>query len=90
MENRRRHPRRKTTCRICLSNEHFGPIKGNIKNMSESGVFVDTITTSDFSVGMRLEAVILDPDWDQALPSLTMKVVRVEKDGIGLEFVGLD
>ncbi|GAA3551984.1 PilZ domain-containing protein [Zobellella aerophila] len=90
MEDRRRHPRRKTTCKIRLSNEHFGPIKGNIKDMSEGGVFVEAVTTSDFSVGMRLEAVILDSDWDQTLPSLTMKVVRIEANGIGLEFVGLD
>ncbi|WP_116475847.1 PilZ domain-containing protein [Zobellella maritima] len=86
MEDRRRHPRRKTTCKIRLSNEHFGPINGNIRDLSESGVFVEVATTSDFSRGMLLEAEVLDSDWDQTLPPLTMKVVRIETDGIGLEF----
>ena len=87
MEDRRCHPRHKTICRICLSNEHFGPIKGYIRNLSESGVFVEGVTSSDFSLGMLLEATVLDSDWDQTLPPLMMKVVRVETDGIALEFI---
>ncbi|MDX1268865.1 MAG: PilZ domain-containing protein [Oceanisphaera sp.] len=86
MEDRRSHPRRKTSCRICLSNEHFGPVNGNIRDMSENGVFVEAVTISDFSLGMLLEATVLEPDWDQTLPPLMMKVVRIETDGIALEF----
>ncbi|MFB9846774.1 PilZ domain-containing protein [Oceanisphaera arctica] len=87
MEDRRSHPRRKTVCKICLSNKHFGPVKGNIRNLSENGVFVEAVTTSDFSTGMLFAATVLDPDWDQTLPPLMMKVVRVETDGIALEFI---
>ncbi|MDX1267489.1 MAG: PilZ domain-containing protein [Oceanisphaera sp.] len=87
MEDRRYHPRRKMNCSICLSNEHFGPIKGNIRNMSENGVLVEVATSSDFSPGMLFEAKVLDPDWDQTLPPLMMKVVRVDKDDIALEFI---
>jgi hypothetical protein len=86
MEDRRSQPRRNTLCRICLKNEHFGPIEGNIRNMSESGVFVEAVTPSDFSLGMLFAAKVLDSDWDQTLPPLMMKVVRIETDGIALEF----
>ncbi|GAA3705975.1 hypothetical protein GCM10022421_11170 [Oceanisphaera sediminis] len=55
--------------------------------MSESGVLVEVATSSDFSPGMLFEAKVLDPDWDQTLPPLMMKVVRVERDGIALEFI---
>jgi hypothetical protein len=86
MKDRRSHLRRNTLCRIGLSNEYFGPIEGNIINMSESGVFVAAVTPSDFSLGMLFKAKVLDPDWDQTLPPLMMKVVRIETDGIALEF----
>ncbi|MFP2768216.1 PilZ domain-containing protein [Oceanisphaera sp. KMM 10153] len=87
MKDRRKDPRRKTNCRICLSNEYFGPIEGNISNMSEGGVLVEVVTASDFSLGMLFEAKVLDPDWDQTLPPLMMKVVRIDRNDIALEFI---
>lgn len=90
MVERRIHPRRRSGCKICLSNKHFGPVKGRVTNLSDSGVFVEALTASDFTTGMLFSAVIQDTDWDPTLPPLTMKVVRVVEDGIALEFVEQD
>jgi len=90
MEERRHHPRFIPAYHILLWNHHFGRLSGKVRNMSESGVFVDQITASDFYTGMLLEAEIIGANWDNSLPSLTMQVVRVDDGGIALEFVELD
>ncbi|WP_027857323.1 PilZ domain-containing protein [Marinobacterium jannaschii] len=90
MEERRLHPRFIPAYHILLWNHHFGRLSGKVLNMSDSGVFVHQITASDFSTGMLLEAEIIGSSWDNSLPSLTMRVIRVESSGIALEFVELE
>ncbi len=76
--------------RIRLRSHNFGMVIGQVANMSVGGVFVNGIPSSDFQLGMLLEAEIIGKDWDRDLPPLTMRVCRIESRGIALQFCGLD
>ena len=87
MKDRRQHPRHTPGYTIKLSHPILGAVAGTVNNMSESGVFITTNAATYFSLQEWIEASITGADWDKALPSLTMEVVRIESNGLALKFV---
>lgn len=84
MSNRRRHPRIPMTVKVKISHPSIGEKIVNTKNISDSGLFIVVEPTEIPPIGEivmgQVQGMVDDP------PSLPMKIVRVEKDGVGLQF----
>jgi len=87
MEEKRKYRRVRTCYQVRLSHPCRGSWLGLVANMSEGGVFVSDIDPNEFSIGMELEAMVFGKGWDKAMPSLAMRVIRVEEGGIALMFL---
>src|SRR5688572_32765932 len=80
-----RSPRRATKLKAMVDGQHTH-IRGRVRDMSTSGLFVETI--QPLPLGSPVAVVPLVGDLDgERLPA---EVARVGKDGIGLRFTGLD
>lgn len=87
MEEKRKHRRIRTCYQVRLSHPCRGSWLGIVVNMSDGGIFVSDISPREFTLGMELEAMVFGKGWDKDMPTLAMKVVRVEKRGIALMFL---
>lgn len=91
MDLRRRHKRVRANYRIHLDLPgHGGSPKrwsGTITNMSEGGVFAVISPLPLFTLEMELDVQIVGPGWDKHMPPLSMRVVRVEEEGVALSFI---
>lgn len=85
MENRRNQPRHPITVEVKLSHPEIGEITVKTKNVSDSGLFVLVEPTLMPPVGEIVQGQV-QGEFDD-LPVVKMKIVRTEKEGLGLQFI---
>jgi len=81
MQNQRQHPRTNMKCRIRIAHPAFGEVFAQTRDLSDGGVYV-----------RHPELVVLHPggqvqDLPIPAPELRMVVMRVDAEGVGLQFV---
>jgi hypothetical protein len=88
MRNQRQHPRTNMKCRIRIAHPAFGEVFAHTRDLSDGGVYV-----------RHPELVVLQPgamvtgqvqDLPIPAPELRMVVMRVDAEGVGLQFVRED
>lgn len=84
MENRRKHSRIPVRVRIKISHPSFGEKIVQTKDISEGGLFilVNPEDLPDPGTIVKGQA----QDMAEEAPIVDMKIVRVGKDGLGLEY----
>ena len=90
MIERRKHPRIKAPnepYEVILNSPSFGTMVGKVRDMSDGGVFLTFDSIPVVNEGMVVEAKIQGDNWDESMPFLKMRVMRVDKTGIALQFV---
>ncbi len=84
MSNKRKHPRIPMAVKVKIFHESFGEKIVKTRNISDSGLFLLAEPTELPSIGEivtgMVQGMIDNP------PVLNMKIVRAEKDGVGLQF----
>lgn len=86
MKERRFYPREKAPYLVVLSHEELGKVVGRIVNMSNGGIFLEVDSSLGFYRSQLLKAKIIGEGWDPSMPSLAMRVVRLEAKGLVLQF----
>ncbi len=84
MENRRQHPRLPMTVDVKISHPDIGEKSVKTKNISDSGLFILVEPTKMLPIGTVVDGQIQGMLEDA--PIVKMTIVRVEADGIGLQF----
>ncbi len=86
-KDKRKHPRIDLDFQIIyIGLKHERPHEA--KDLSMSGLFIETANPSKFREGDEIELVMREPA-DNKLMLLDARVVRVGKNGIGVEFLNL-
>lgn len=84
MTNQRKHPRIPMAVKVKIFHESFGEKVVKTKNISDSGLFVVTEPSELPSVGETVtgavQGMIENP------PLVNMRIVRVDTEGVGLQF----
>ena len=83
--NKRVHPRSPLKCRIKISHACVGETIVNTRNISDGGVFILTEHVEALPIGTIVQGQVQGMMVDA--PVLSMEVVRVESEGLGLKFV---
>ena len=86
MIERRQYPRHALRSPVQLTHPEFGRIDGQLKDMSEGGIFVEVDNPHSFKLNTWLEGRITGRGWDRTLPALAMMVVRIQASGIALQY----
>lgn len=85
MENKREHERIPLSVDVKVSHPDIGEKLVKTKNISDSGLFILVEPTEMPAIGEvvegQVQGVIDDP------PVVKMKIVRMEDDGLGLQFI---
>lgn len=81
----RRHLRSSMHARLKMKHNELGELVVFTGNLSDSGVFIKLIDNDKPSVGDLVTIQLLDLPVEA--PVLAAKVVRIDKEGFGLEFV---
>ena len=85
MDNRRRHPRHALSVDVKIAHPQFGEKIVKTKNVSESGLFI-LVEPSDMPLIGEIVQGQVQGEADD-LPVVNMKIVRVDNDGLGLQFI---
>ena len=85
MIERRIFNRRFVNARVQLTHSAIGKVQGRTRDISDSGLFVETYPVPKLPNGSYVKMHMLD----SSLPGIAfnMKVVRRVSDGLGLKFV---
>lgn len=83
--NRRRHMRTKLRARIKLRHPSVGEVVVHTGDISDGGVFIHAGDAELPPVGSEVKVQVQDLPVDA--PELDARIVRMEHDGIGLEFI---
>ena len=85
MDNQRKHKRVPLDVEVKISHPDIGEIIVKTKNLSDGGLFilVDPITMPP--IGEIVQGQVQGEFGD--FPVVTMKIVRTEDEGLGLQFV---
>lgn len=85
MEEKRKHVRHPISVSVKISHPSIGEKIINTKNMSNGGLFIIVEPTEMPPLGEivegQIQGMLEDP------PVVKMKIVRVEKEGLGLQFI---
>lgn len=84
-DDKRVHPRHDISVSVKVSHPDIGEKVVHTRNVSDSGLFLITDPTDMPPPGEIIQGQVLGMMDDP--PVVTMKIVRVEKEGIGLQFV---
>lgn len=85
MTNQRMHTRASIKCRIRISHESFGDVFAQTRDLSDSGVYVKHPLLVSLEPGAIVRGQV--QDLPIPAPELTMEVMRVDAEGIGLRFI---
>jgi hypothetical protein len=85
MDNRRRHTRHPLEVDVKITHPDIGEKIVKTKNVSDSGLFILVEPENMPSPGEVVEGQIQDM-LDDA-PIVKMKIVRIEEEGLGLQFI---
>lgn len=85
MHERREHPRIPLRVKIKIAHPDFGEKVVLTKNFSEGGLFIIVKPTDLPPPGSIVKGQIQDLPEDA--PVVDMRIVRVEQDGVGLQYL---
>jgi len=85
-ENNRRHPRTRLRAEVKLNHPQVGEQRAHTRDISEGGAFVLNEGLTLPALGEIIEVQVQGLPGDAA-PVVRMKVVRIDREGVGLEFV---
>ena len=85
MEDKRAHPRIPLNVKLKIWHPDVGEMELLTKNFSEGGLFVVVDPKGLPSVGEIVKGQVQDAGGE--MPIISMRIVRVEEGGWGLEFV---
>ena len=85
MDNGRRHIRYPIKVDVKISHPDFGVKMVKTENISESGLFILVEPTEMPSVGERVQGQIQSDE--EELPVVTMEIVRIAENGLGLKYI---
>lgn len=84
-EDKRKHIRTTLTSNVKVSHPSFGTMEVTTKDISDGGIFLAIQSENMPETGEIVTVQLLDTPFEA--PVLEMRIVRVEREGIGLEFV---
>ncbi|MCW9023769.1 MAG: PilZ domain-containing protein [Gammaproteobacteria bacterium] len=87
MDNRRRHTRHPLEVDVKITHPDIGEKIVKTKNISDSGLFLIVEPTEMPAIGDVVQGQIQGM-LDDA-PVVKMKIVRVEEEGLGLQFIDI-
>lgn len=87
MIEKRKHKRARVEFWASLRHPKLGTITCDIEDMSISGLSVKLDEEVDFSVMMELDVKIHGSGWDGTMPPLPVRVIRVNKRKVALQFI---
>lgn len=85
-ENNRRYPRTRLRAEVKLKHPEVGEQLSHTRDISEGGAFVLNENIMLPALGEVIEVQVQGMP-GEAAPVVRMKVVRIDRDGIGLEFI---
>lgn len=85
MENKREHPRYPLSVDVKISHPDIGEKMVKTRNISDSGLFILVEPTAMPPVGEIVQGQVQGEHDD--MPIVKMKIVRMEDDGLGLQFI---
>jgi hypothetical protein len=85
MNNKRKHERYPFATDVKISHPDFGEKIVKTKDISDSGVFILVEPTAMPPVGEIVQGQVQGGAGD--MPVVKMKIVRMEDDGLGLQFI---
>lgn len=85
MENKREHTRHPVVVDIRIAHPELGERVVKTRDISDGGVFLLVEPNEMPPVGAVVQGQVQGEAGD--LPVVSMKIVRTEKEGLGLEFV---
>ncbi|MGN0920367.1 MAG: PilZ domain-containing protein [Cellvibrio sp.] len=71
-------------CRVSVVHPQLGQMELMLRDLSDTGVFIETDTAASFSVGDQVLVQVLGLSDDS--PQLAMTVARTNNEGVGLHF----
>jgi len=83
-ENKRKHARHPLSVSVKISHPTIGEKIVKTKNISDGGLFLVVESTEMPPVGEIIRGQIQGMD---NAPIVNMKIVRMEKEGLGLQFI---
>jgi hypothetical protein len=84
-EDSRGAPRTRLRAEVKVSHPHAGEIRSHTRDISDSGAFIVTHGET-IAIGDVVEVQVQGLPGGDA-PVVRMRIVRLDKDGMGLEFV---
>ncbi|WP_428634740.1 PilZ domain-containing protein [Sedimenticola sp.] len=85
MNNRREHLRHPLTVDVKISHPDIGELIVKTKDISDGGLFILVEPADMPPIGEIVQGQVQGEAED--LPIVTMKIVRTEDDGLGLQFI---
>ena len=85
MENKRVHPRYPLSVDVKISHPDIGEKMVKTSNISDSGLFILVEPTTMPPIGEVVKGQVQNEHDD--MPVVKMKIVRMEDDGLGLQFI---
>ena len=85
MENKREHPRYPLSVDVKITHADFGEKIVKTRNISDSGLFILVEPTAMPPLGEIVQGQVQGEHDD--MPVVKMKIVRMEDDGLGLQFI---
>ncbi len=85
MNDKREHLRHPLAVEVRISHPDIGELIVKTKNISDGGLFILVEPAEMPPIGEIVQGQVLGEVDD--LPIVTMKIVRTEEDGLGLQFV---
>ncbi len=85
MKDKREHLRHPLTVEVKISHPDIGELIVKTKNISDGGLFILVEPAEMPPIGEIVQGQVLGEVDD--LPIVTMKIVRTEEDGMGLQFI---
>lgn len=83
--DQRQHIRTKLTSNVRMTHPDIGTIEVKTRDISDGGIYILSKITNLPPVGSEVQVQLMDTPFEA--PILDMKIVRLEDDGIGLQFI---
>lgn len=84
-EENRQHVRTKLISRVKLTHPDTGTIEIKTHDISDGGIYLLSPVANLPPVGSQVQVQLIDTPFEA--PVLEMKIVRVDSNGIGLQFL---
>ncbi len=86
-KDNRKYVRTRLTSSVQLTHPDIGSVEVKTRDISDGGIYLLSSITNLPPVGSEVTVQLLDTPFEA--PVLTMRIVRVENNGIGLAFIDI-